>query len=122
MVVGSGHGDTPKYMGEGVASHGTPGTLGGPYHINHINYGHSGLFLRRLASYVPHLKHVILFVDVTSFNNAVMSYVMSQHCTCIGHMTVYYKRAMSTSVEEFQLVRQFVRLNSVTRDPCEAGV
>ena len=28
MVVGSGHGDAPKYMGEGVVLHGTPGTLG----------------------------------------------------------------------------------------------
>ena len=27
-VVGSGHGDAPKYVGKGVASHGTPGTLG----------------------------------------------------------------------------------------------
>ena len=29
-VVGSGHGDMPKYVGEGVALHGTPGTLGVP--------------------------------------------------------------------------------------------
>ena len=28
MVVGSGHGDVPKYAGEGVALHGTPGALG----------------------------------------------------------------------------------------------
>ena len=30
MVVGSGHGDTPKYTGEGVALCGTPSTLGVP--------------------------------------------------------------------------------------------
>ena len=36
VVVGSSHRDAPKYMGEGVASCGTPSTLGGPYHINHI--------------------------------------------------------------------------------------
>ena len=29
-VVGSSHGDAPKYMGEGVALCGTPGTLGVP--------------------------------------------------------------------------------------------
>ena len=27
-VVGSSHGDVPKYVGEGVALHGTPSTLG----------------------------------------------------------------------------------------------
>ena len=27
-VVGFGHGDAPKYTGEGVALHGTPGALG----------------------------------------------------------------------------------------------
>ena len=63
----------------------------------------------------PCLKHVILFVDVMSFNDAMTSYVMSQHCTCVGHMTIYYKKAMNTSVE-------LVRSNSVTRDPCVVGV
>ena len=50
MVVGSSHGDAPNYAGEGVALHSTPGTLGGPYHVNHINYGHFGVFSRRHAS------------------------------------------------------------------------
>ena len=45
-VVGSGHGDVPKYAGEGVASHGSPGTLGGPYHKITSNYGHFGYFSR----------------------------------------------------------------------------
>ena len=55
-------------------------------------------FLRRHTSDVLCLKRIILFVNVTSFDDAVMSYMMSQHCTCIGHMTVYYKRAANTSV------------------------
>ena len=42
--------------------------------------------------------HIILFVDVTSFIDAVTSYMMSQYCTCIGHMAIYYKRAANTSV------------------------
>ena len=29
-VVGSSHGDVPKYVGEGVALYGTPGALGVP--------------------------------------------------------------------------------------------
>ena len=40
MVVGSGCRDMPKYAGEGAASRRTPGTLGVPYHINYVNYGH----------------------------------------------------------------------------------
>ena len=98
MVVSSGHGDVPKYAGEGVALCGIPGALGGPYHVNRINYSHSGVFLRRCTLDTPRLKCIILFVHVTPFNNAVTSYVMSQHCMCIGHMTVYYKSAMNTSV------------------------
>ena len=30
-VVGSGHGDVPKYVGEGVAWHRTPSALGVPW-------------------------------------------------------------------------------------------
>ena len=63
-------------------------------------------------------KHVILFVDVTSLNDAVMS----QHHMCIVHMTIYYKRATNTLVGFLPLVCQFVRFDSVTRDPCVAGV
>ena len=88
----------PKYVGEGVASCRTPGTLGGPYCINQVNYGHFGVVLRRRALDMPCLKRVILFVNVTSFNNAVMSYVTSQHHICIGHVTIYYKRAANTLV------------------------
>ena len=83
MVVGSGHGDVPKYAGEGVALHGTPGTQGGPYCVNHTNYGHFGVLSRRHTSDVLHLKHIISFVNVMSFNDALTSYVMSQHHTCL---------------------------------------
>ena len=39
-------------------------------------------------------KCVILFANVTLLNDAVMS----QCCTCIGHMTIYYKRATNASM------------------------
>ena len=87
-----------KIMNTYVASRSTPCALGGPYRINHINYSHFGVFLRRHTLDAPRLKHIILFVDVMSFNDAATSYVMSQHHTCIGHVTIYYKRAMNTSV------------------------
>ena len=78
MVVGPGHGDMSKYTGEGVALCSTSSTQGGPYRINHINYGHFGVFSRRHALDVLRLKRIILFVDVTLFNDAMMSYVMSR--------------------------------------------
>ena len=40
------------------------------------------------------LKRVILFANVMSLNDAVMS----QHHTCIGHVTIYYKRATNALV------------------------
>ena len=54
--------------------------------------------LGRCALDAVHPKHIILFVNITLLNNAVMSYVTSQHHTCIGHMTIYYKRAVNASV------------------------
>ena len=69
------------------------------------------------------LKCVILFADVMSLNNTVTSYVTSQHCICIGHMTIYYKRATNTSVRGFlPVVHPFIRFDSITRDPHMAGV
>ena len=115
VVVGSGHRDVPKNAGEGVALHSTPTTLGGPYHINYINYSHFGVFSRRCILNTLCLKCIISFIDITSFNDAMTSYMMSQHCMCIGHMTIYYKRAANTSIE-------LVIFNSVTRDPHVAGV
>ena len=38
-------------------------------------------------------KCIILFANITSLKGAVTSYVTSQHHTCIGHMTFYYKRS-----------------------------
>ena len=81
-----------------VASHGIPGALGVPYRINHDIYGCFRPFFRRHASDTLHLKRIILLVNVTSFDNAVTSYVTSQCHTCIGHMTIYYKRATNASV------------------------
>ena len=97
MVVGSGCGDVLKYTGEGVVLHGIPSTQGVPYHVNYVNYSHFGVFLKTRALDAPCPNHVILFADVMSFNDTVMSYVMSQCRMCIGHMTVYYKRATNTS-------------------------
>ena len=45
-VVGSSRRDAPKYLGEGVALHGTPGMLGGPYHEIILNYSHFRYFSR----------------------------------------------------------------------------
>ena len=90
-----------------VALCGTPGALGGPYHVNYIKLQPFWVFSRRHALDAPCLKHIISFVDVRSFNDAMTSYVTSRYCTCIGHVTIYYKRATNTSVKA-------VRFNSVT--------
>ena len=37
-------------------------------------------------------KRITKFVDVTSFDDAMMSYVMLPCHTCVGHVTIYYKR------------------------------
>ena len=83
----------PKYTGEGVASHGTPGTLGVPL----LHY--SCLSTAVLGNFgLAHFRHVILFANVTSLNSTMMSYEMSQYRMCIGHVTFYYKRASKASV------------------------
>ena len=41
---------------------------------------------------VPRQKCITKFADVTSFDDAMMSYEMSPCHTCIGHVTIYYKR------------------------------
>ena len=52
VVVGSSHGDVPKYAGEGVASHGTPSTLGVP--LLHYSY----LFMAVLGNFREvHFRH-----------------------------------------------------------------
>ena len=93
MVVGSGCGDMSKYVEESVALCGTPSTLGVPLLC------YSCLSTAVLGNFGwVHPKRIILFVNVMSLNGAVMSYVMSQCCTCIGHVTFYYKRATKASV------------------------
>ena len=114
-VVCSGHGDASKYMGEGVASCGTPSTLGGPYHINYIKlWLFWGIFQETRFGHATY-EACHLVCHITSFNDAVTSYMMSQHHMCIGHMIIYYKRAANTSVKA-------VRFDSVTRDPSVSGV
>ena len=67
-------------------------------------------------------KRVILFLDVMSLMSAVMSYVTSWHCTCIGHVTFYYKRSDDASVGGSRLlVYLFIRFTFITRDPRVAG-
>ena len=76
-----------------VASRSTPGVLGGPYcEIITSNYDHFGYFSRLWALDAPHQKCITKLVDVTSFDDAMTSYVMSLHCMCICHVTIYYKR------------------------------
>ena len=75
------------------------------------------------TSDVACLKCIILFADVTSLNNAVMSYVTSQCRTCIGHMTFYYKRAANTLVGDSCLLFPHLPGSTlITRDPRVAGV
>ena len=45
-----------------------------------------------------HLKHVILFSNITSLKDAVTSCVTSQHCMCIGHVTFHYIRSTDALV------------------------
>ena len=61
-------------------------------------YGHFRQFWGGHALDAACLKRVILFANGTSLKGAVMSYVMSQHCMCIGYMTFYYKRSTDASV------------------------
>ena len=67
------------------------------------------------TSDAPHPKRVILFSDVTSLKGAVTSYVMPQHCTCIGHVTFYYKRPASASVGGSGLL--FIHSSGLTLSP-----
>ena len=60
-------------------------------------------------------RGIILFADITSLNGTVMSYVTSQHHTCIGHMTFYYKRSTNASVGGSCLL--FVHLSGSTLSP-----
>ena len=63
----------------------------------------------------PRLKYVTLFSDVTSLMSTVTSYVMSQCCMCISHMTFYYKRSVNALVGGSGL--WFVRSSGSTLSP-----
>ena len=60
-------------------------------------YSHFRQFCGGHASDVLRLKLVILFANVTLLKGTVTSYVMSQCCMCIGHVTFYYKRSADAS-------------------------
>ena len=84
-------------------------------HVTHVLLWPFWAILGRCALDVVRLKHVILFADVTSLNDAVMSYVTSQHHTCVGHVTIYYKRATNTSVGDSCPL--FICLSRLTLSP-----
>ena len=71
VVVGSGHRDVPKYMGRVWHHTVHPVHWVNPFTLITSNYGCFGVFSRRHALDVLHLKHVISFVDVTSFNDTM---------------------------------------------------
>ena len=111
-VVGSSHGDVPKYVGEGVALCGTPGTLGAP--LSRCSCLSTAV-LSNFGVGMLQARRVILFANVMSLKGAVTSYVMSQHHTCVGHVTFYYKRAADTLVGGSCLL--FVHLSGSTLSP-----
>ena len=111
VVVGSGHGDMPKYAGEGVVLCRTLGTLG----VLWLQFSCSVAIFRQFLVGVLRPKHIILFSDVMSLKGAVTSYVTSQHCMCIGHMTFCYKRPTNTSVGGSGLL--FVHSSGSTLSP-----
>ena len=59
--------------------------------------------------------HVILFANITLLNDAVTSYVTLRCHTCIGHVTIYYKRAANTLVGGSSLL--FIRSSGSTLSP-----
>ena len=61
-------------------------------------HSHFRQFCGGHTSDTPRPKCIILFADVTSLKGTVMSYMTSQSCMCVGHMTFYYKRSANTSV------------------------
>ena len=87
------------------------------YHccVTHIILLPFWAILGRHASDVVFSKCIILFANVTSLNDAVTSYVTSQHHMCIGHMTIYYKRATNTLVGDSCLL--FICSSGLTLSP-----
>ena len=82
-------------------------------------YGHFRQFWGGCTLGAVHPKHIILFANVKSSKGAVTSYVMSQHCTCIGHVTFYYKRSADASVRGSCLL--FVHSSGLTHQRPACG-
>ena len=73
-----------------VASCSSPGSLGGPYHeITKLQPFCIFFWVTCFGCAAPCCHK---FVNITSFNDAMMSCMMSLCCTCVGHVTNYYKR------------------------------
>ena len=87
--MGSSHGDTPKYAGEGVASHGPPGDPGGPCPRFAADLGNFVLTHLRHAASEAH--HLIFGCYIIWGCCDVMCDVTVPHC--INHMTFCYKRS-----------------------------
>ena len=81
-----------------VALRGTPGVLDVPCPCSFGFYGCFKVIFRGCALDAPCPKHINLFSDVTSLNDAVMSSMTSQCCACIGHVTFEYERSINASV------------------------
>ena len=78
-------------------------------------YSHFRQFCGGHASDVLCLKRIILFANVTLLKGTVTSYVMSQCCMCIGHVTFYYKRSADAWVGGSCLL--FICLSGLTLSP-----
>ena len=82
-------------------------------------YSHFRQFCGRCTLDVARPKHIILYADITSLKGAVTSYMTSQHCTCIGHVTFYYKRSANTLVGGACLL--FICSSGLTLSPETCG-
>ena len=81
MVVGSGRGDAPKYVGDGVALHGTPSTLGVLLlhyscllmailgNFREVPFGHGGSEVHHLICQCYIIKqHCDIMCDITALH------------------------------------------------------
>ena len=82
-------------------------------------YGRFRQFCGGCALDVPCPKCIILFADVTSLKGTVTSHVTSQCCTCIGHVTFYYKRSANTSVQGSYLLFICSSGSTLSPETCE---
>ena len=78
-------------------------------------YGHFEAIFNGHTSDMVHLKHVILFLDVTSLKGTVTSHMTSQYHTYVGHMTFYYERSANALLGDSGLL--FIHLSGSTLSP-----